>query len=91
MALGVLPEVSIESQAIRLRPNDILIFYTDGVTEAVNEDYDEFGLARLQLAASSAQFEDASTILEAIIRGIYEHTGATPQYDDITLVVMKRE
>jgi sigma-B regulation protein RsbU (phosphoserine phosphatase) len=91
IALGVLPEISIESHSVRLRPNDTLIFYTDGVTEAVNEDYDEFGLARLELAALGAQTGDASIILEAITRSIHEHTGATPQYDDITMVVMKRE
>jgi serine phosphatase RsbU (regulator of sigma subunit)/putative methionine-R-sulfoxide reductase with GAF domain len=91
IALGVLPEISIESHSVRLRPNDTLIFYTDGVTEAVNEDYDEFGLARLELAALGARTGDASIILEAITRSIHEHTGATPQYDDITMVVMKRE
>jgi sigma-B regulation protein RsbU (phosphoserine phosphatase) len=91
MALGVLPEISIESKAVHLRPGDTLIFYTDGVTEAINEDYDEFGLARLEIAASSVRSQDAAAILKAITHSVNDHAGDTPQYDDITLIVMKRE
>ncbi|MCB8942138.1 MAG: SpoIIE family protein phosphatase [Ardenticatenaceae bacterium] len=91
MALGILPEITIESKALRLRSGDALIFYTDGVTEAINEDYDEFGLARLEMATANAQNQDAAAILQAITRSINDHAGDTPQYDDITLVVMKRK
>jgi sigma-B regulation protein RsbU (phosphoserine phosphatase) len=91
MALGILPEITIESKSVRLQSQDTLIFYTDGVTEAVNEDYDEFGLSRLKHAASSAQNQSAATILETITSSINDHAGDTPQYDDITLVVMKRK
>lgn len=91
IALGILPEIFIESKALLLHSSDTLIFYTDGVTEAVNEDYDEFDLSRLRLAASSAQNQDADAILKAISNSIHDHVGDTPQYDDITLIVMKRE
>ena len=90
MALGILPEITIASQTIDIQPDDILIFYTDGVTEAINEDYDEFGLARLELAANNPQHQDAAAIVQAIAHSINDHAGNTPQYDDITLVVMKR-
>ena len=91
MALGILPEITVESQTTAIQTDDILIFYTDGVTEAINEDYDEFGLARMKMAAASAHSQDAAGILEAISHSIHDHAGGTPQYDDITLVVMKRE
>jgi serine phosphatase RsbU (regulator of sigma subunit)/putative methionine-R-sulfoxide reductase with GAF domain len=91
IALGVLPEIKIESHSVRLHPGDTLIFYTDGVTEAMNEDYDEFGLSRMELAANSGQAADAHAIIEAITDSIFDHAGDTPQYDDITMVVMKRE
>jgi serine phosphatase RsbU (regulator of sigma subunit) len=43
------------------------------------------------LAANSGQAADAHAIIEAITDSIYDHAGDTPQYDDITMVVMKRE
>ncbi len=90
MALGILPEITVESQTISIQNGDTLIFYTDGVTEAVNEDYDEFGLARMELAVRSSQDQDAPATVQAIADSIHDHAGNTPQHDDITLVVMKR-
>ncbi|MCA9936282.1 MAG: SpoIIE family protein phosphatase [Ardenticatenaceae bacterium] len=90
MALGVLPDITIESRKIKLKPNDTLLFYTDGVTEAMNEDYDEFGMERMRMAAFAAQNGNASGIVEAITESIRHHAGETPQFDDITLVVLKR-
>ena len=52
-ALGILPELQIKSHSVPLRPGETVILYTDGVTEALNEDYDEFGLERLVEAAES--------------------------------------
>jgi serine phosphatase RsbU (regulator of sigma subunit) len=90
IALGVLPEIEMNNYAIQLRPGETLIFYTDGVTEALNEDYDEFGMERLRLAASSASRFNAPGIVGRITDSIRDHAGDTPQFDDITLIVMKR-
>lgn len=90
IALGVLPEIQIQSQTIRIKRGDTLLLYTDGVTEAMNEDYDEFGMQRLYWAARAAQKLDAAGIINAIQEGIHDHAGGTAQFDDITMVVMKR-
>lgn len=90
IALGVLPDVQIERHTLRLYPGDVLLFYTDGVTEAMNEDYDEFGMERLLLAVRNARSRTAPEILQAIIDSVRDHAGETPQFDDITMVVMKR-
>jgi phosphoserine phosphatase RsbU/P len=90
MAMGVLERVQIAQKEVLLRPGDTVIFYTDGVTEAVNEDYDEFGLERLRLAALTAQERDAAGIMAAITSAIRDFAGETPQSDDVTLIVMKR-
>lgn len=91
MALGILPGIEIEARSVRLQPNDTLLFYTDGVTEAMNEDFDEFGIERLRLAAQSARHLDAPGIVAAITDNVQLHAGDTPQFDDITLVVLKRK
>ncbi len=91
MALGVLPHIGMKSHSINFLPGDTLLLYTDGVTEAMNEDLDEFGLRRLEHAANGTRQQDASHIARSITTAIKNHAGETPQFDDITLVVIKRE
>ena len=91
MALGILPEVEIGNQTLEFLPGDTLVLYTDGVTEAVNEDFDEFGLRRLSMIAREHQSESAVEVVTAVTEAIRDHAGETPQFDDITLIVMKRE
>jgi sigma-B regulation protein RsbU (phosphoserine phosphatase) len=89
VALGVLEQVSIEQKQVRIREGDLIIFYTDGITEAMNEDYDEYGLERLCMLATDMRHKDATEIVQAITSAVEEHADGTPQFDDITLVVMK--
>ncbi len=91
IALGVLPEIEMDSYAVHLRPGETIILYTDGVTEALNEDYDEFGMQRLRVAASGAARLNAPGIVGRITDSIRDHAGDSPQFDDITLIVMKRQ
>lgn len=90
MALGVLPSVQMQSHTAMLRPEETIVLYTDGVTEALNVDYDEFGLERLEMAARAAAGRDATAIVNRITDDVRDHVGETPQFDDITLIVMKR-
>jgi serine phosphatase RsbU (regulator of sigma subunit) len=90
VALGVLPEIQMNSRSIPLRPGETIILYTDGVTEALNEDYDEYGLERLQVAARAAARRPVPDIVSHITNTIRDHTGQTPQSDDMTLMVIKR-
>lgn len=93
VVLGVLAEVEIEEQAIDLAPGDVLVCFTDGVTEAINEQFEEYGQDRLEKmvnqAASQAQ-ATARAISDAILDDVHQFVAATDQYDDITLVVIRR-
>jgi len=91
IALGVLPEIQMQSRSMSLRPGETIIFYTDGVTEALNEDFDEFGLERLQVAARAAARRPVPDIVRHITTSIRDHTGQTPQFDDMTLIILKRQ
>jgi serine phosphatase RsbU (regulator of sigma subunit)/putative methionine-R-sulfoxide reductase with GAF domain len=91
IALGVLEDIEVAQEQIELSAGDLIVFYTDGVTEAMNEDYDEFGMERLCMVAREAHLGDASAVVEAITAAVADHAGDTPQFDDITLVVMKYE
>ena len=90
IALGVVPKAHMESFSTQLQPGETIIFYTDGVTDALNEDFGEFGLERLQIAARAAARRPAADLVETITDNIRDHTGQTPQFDDMTLIVLKR-
>lgn len=89
MIMGVFSTAVYETMEVGLAAGDVVIFYTDGVTEAVNRNFDEFGLDRMCLAAETARQAHPAGIIKAITRAIEEHVDQTPQSDDITMVVMK--
>lgn len=89
IALGVLQHISFDQQQVELAPGDTLIMYTDGVTEAVNEAYAEFGLRRLQLVAQANHTLPAAGIADAITDALRDHAGPAPPTDDTTFVILK--
>jgi serine phosphatase RsbU (regulator of sigma subunit) len=94
VVLGVLSEVEIEEQTVEFAPGDVLLLFTDGVTEAINEQYEEYGLARLEalfVEAAGQPQATAQSITDTILADIHRFVGATAQYDDITLVVVRRD
>jgi phosphoserine phosphatase RsbU/P len=90
MALGVMPEVVLHDQQIRLGNGDLLVLYTDGVTDALDARGREFGLERLEQAAVAHRHSTADGIVAAIQDAIHEFVGDEPPFDDLTLVVAKR-
>jgi len=90
LILGAMPTMSpYQEQTIRLSSGDILIFYTDGVTEAKNEDEtEEFGEERLYECIKNNRGRSAAEIKEAIKNEVLEFSGGV-QHDDITLIVVR--
>jgi phosphoserine phosphatase RsbU/P len=89
IALGVVPDVSIAATVLELRHGDLLVLYTDGVTEAFNEQQVDFGEEQLRDCISRNQKRPAQDILEALLGEIRAFSGTAPQSDDITLVVIR--
>ncbi len=80
---------SIKEEAIQMTPGDIVIMYTDGVTEARDASGEEFGASRLAESALSHRDESAKQILDAIFENVAEHTGRGDSEDDMTLLVLR--
>jgi sigma-B regulation protein RsbU (phosphoserine phosphatase) len=91
MALGVVTGVALQQRETRLEPGDLLLFYTDGVTDALNDRMEEFGLEQLCSVVKRHHSRSAAEVVEAINRAVDEFVGDTPQFDDFTLAVLKRE
>ena len=81
----------IESDTIKLAKDDILLVYTDGITEAMNSNRELFGEERLQKALHKYGHLDAAEFVEKLKDSIYSFTEGNPQYDDITLVAIKEQ
>ncbi|MGD9099235.1 MAG: PP2C family protein-serine/threonine phosphatase [Anaerolineae bacterium] len=90
MALGIIPHIQLGDAGVRLAPGDYLVLYTDGLTEAHDQAFNEFGKARL--LAEIVRWDGASvgTIHHCIRVAVREFVGDAPQFDDLTLVVMGR-
>ncbi|MBN2517047.1 MAG: SpoIIE family protein phosphatase [Deltaproteobacteria bacterium] len=87
--LGVTEDIDIEEQGIHLESGDFLVLYTDGVTEAMNEKEKEFGEDRLKKIIQENTSLTAQDMLNVVQEEIISFAGAQPQFDDITLMIMK--
>ena len=88
--LGILPIAPYREQHTRLEPGDMLVLYSDGVTEANNVDHDEYDEPRFIEVLTATRARPASEIVDAVTKSLAEFTAGAPQADDITLVVAKR-
>ncbi|MEO8666622.1 MAG: PP2C family protein-serine/threonine phosphatase [Ignavibacteria bacterium] len=89
--IGILDSgINYEVGNVTLEKNDVVVFYTDGVTEAMNVNGDEFGDERLTNVLIENQSKCSKEILEEIKNSIVNFSRDTSQYDDITLIVLKK-
>lgn len=79
----------IEEQDVPLHQGDVLVFYTDGFTEAMNSAGDEFGEERLAQSIERHRHLRASSIIAAISADVQTFTAGWQQHDDMTMVVVK--
>ena len=90
IALGLVSDFKYAERTLRLMPGDALILYTDGVTEAMNEDLEEFGVPRLikvfQVDPPSSAEDTTGRVFEAV----HDFAGEADQSDDITCLVLHR-
>ena len=89
MALGMFDGSCYEQEVIQLRPGDLLFCYTDGVTEALNVEGEEFGEARLQALLCEFARLPAEEVRAAVVERVLAWCRGTPQHDDLTFVVLK--
>lgn len=89
MVLGIMDDMTYDEDEIVLAPGDMLLLYTDGITEAMDPAADLFGKARLKEAIPAGP-ASAQEVVDAIIAAVKAYGGDTPQADDLTVVAVKR-
>lgn len=89
LAVGMFPVVAYEQETVHLKTGDILVLYTDGVSEAMNTAQDEFGEERIEHVVRRAAGLSAAEIRDQVLLELTGFVGDAPQYDDVTLVVAR--
>jgi sigma-B regulation protein RsbU (phosphoserine phosphatase) len=90
LALGLFPKRTYEEQEFQLHEGDLLCLYSDGVTEAQDLSENEFSLERLTECLRANRDCPSTAIVDAVFYAIDEFVGSAPQFDDITLMIVKR-
>jgi HAMP domain-containing protein len=89
VALGVMTDIEYEEKEIALHPGDILVLYTDGVTEAVNRKQEMFGSERIAKLVEENHRLSAQEIIKLIEKEVFTFSDGQPQFDDITMLLVK--
>ena len=87
--IGLIPECAYEQAELTLATGDLLVIFTDGVSEAMNSALEEWGEDRLIATVRAAQGCDASETITRILEAADQFAAGAPQHDDMTLIVLR--
>jgi sigma-B regulation protein RsbU (phosphoserine phosphatase) len=90
MPLGIAGGVTWEQDVVQFAPGDMLVLYTDGVTEAQNPQETFFGTERLLEVVRTNLGRPAQDVQSALLAEVHEFVGDAPQFDDIALMIVVR-
>jgi sigma-B regulation protein RsbU (phosphoserine phosphatase) len=90
LILGAFNEIVLEERNIWLAPGDVVLFFTDGLTEAMNADGEPFGDERLRRVMAAQRGRPAEALVLALQAEVRAFVNDTPQSDDLTLLVVRR-
>jgi sigma-B regulation protein RsbU (phosphoserine phosphatase) len=88
--IGLIEGCSYEQGQVLLDSGDVLVAYTDGVSEAMNRNQEEWGEEQLAATALPIRTGACQNLIARVIAAADEFAGGAPQHDDITLVVVRR-
>ncbi len=87
--LGVMLDRCYSERKTKFRDGDVLVLYTDGITEAINKKEEMYGEARLKTCLKGAQNKNSQDIMNNVLNDVNQFVGKTVQFDDITILVVK--
>ena len=90
MALGIIENIEMGLDSVDIEAGDVLVLYTDGITEAIDDTEQEFGMERLIDVVQRARGEPAEAIIRAVTEALESHVRGEPPFDDATMMVLKR-
>jgi two-component system sensor histidine kinase ChiS len=91
--VGLEPDITafVSEQELRLNSGDVVVFYTDGITEAENLEQQQYGIKRLSDVVQQNWQRSVNEIKQAVIDDVRHYIGKQTVFDDITLLVLKQQ
>ena len=89
LILGMMKDIVYDSQTVKLQSGDCLVMFTDGISEAMNHDGEEFLERRVEESIKNHYSQPALQLLESILADVRAFAGRQPQSDDMTLMIIK--
>jgi sigma-B regulation protein RsbU (phosphoserine phosphatase) len=89
IAMGVMDDVALEEKEVILDSNDVVVFYTDGITEAIDGAGEQFGEKRLVETIKRNADLPVKDLIGAVKDAVFTFASGQPQFDDFTLVILK--
>jgi serine phosphatase RsbU (regulator of sigma subunit) len=89
VVLGLFEHAAFDEETLKLRPGDVIVAFSDGVSEALNEAGDEFTDQRLLAAIDAHQTKTPQEMLDALLADVRAFCGKATQSDDVTMVVVR--
>lgn len=87
--LGIIKDCTYQETEVRLTSGDVVVFYTDGVVEAMNENGEMYGFERLMTSIEEGRGLGANAVMDKLMSDISGYVGGMEQHDDLTIVVVK--
>lgn len=91
LVLGMFGGVPYEEEELDLEPGDWLLLYTDGLSEALDVDEEEFGVERIARVLLSGDFRSAQELIDRLVEAVERFENGAPRGDDLTLMVLHVE
>jgi serine phosphatase RsbU (regulator of sigma subunit) len=88
LPLGLLPEAEFQLTSFQLQPGDTLVFYTDGITEAIDKHNEQYGIERLQEVVERHPGASIEKLQQVILDAVFEFSRGAYQADDLTLLML---
>jgi sigma-B regulation protein RsbU (phosphoserine phosphatase) len=89
--LGILDEADYQETHLPMAPGDRIVFYTDGIVEAMNKKGEMYGFERLHDIVESSRADTAEALMADIVDSVVEFAGGAPQHDDLTIIVVSTD
>lgn len=87
--VGLVPEATFRSETCQLEPGDTLVLFSDGITEAMDPEEKQFGVARLKEVLAAHTRAPVEELQSAVLEAVQEFTRGAPQADDLTLLIVR--
>jgi sigma-B regulation protein RsbU (phosphoserine phosphatase) len=89
VVLGLFEHASYEEETVQLKPGDLIVLFSDGVTEAMNADNEEFTDERLIACANAQRGQPPQEVMDALLADVHTFCAGATQSDDVTVVMVR--